>query len=304
MKILRRLTCGTAVWVLLASVHFAQTTQAPKTGQKAGEAKSDSSSKSGTPQSPDPTAKAGTSQGADAAPKPQQTPAAQSSGAAGQDSQANKGVAQTGMDRPAILVQADTDEATTKILLRVDAKPVQSDLETGLLTSTQFPKLQVRPSVTLVGDAEPGKAGEFLVQLKIGGLVAFGDSSTPLLYKGRQVELLRFSKPGLFAKPPVGDAFVAREGEPLTILLENPSAFGYSNVRARLRFENEDVCLFKSESFRQAASTAGQPDASQPQSCDANSKWTEFEIPQYAQVSLHADPSTSWFFDSATGYAR
>ncbi|HEX7285491.1 MAG TPA: hypothetical protein VF532_04875, partial [Candidatus Angelobacter sp.] len=47
-----------------------------------------------------------------------------------------------------------------------------------------------------------------------------------------------------------------------------------------------------------------QPDASQPQSCDANSKWTEFEIPQYAQVSLHADPSTSWFFDSATGYAR
>jgi hypothetical protein len=207
---------------------------------------------------------------------------------------------QTGIDRPAILVPADSDEVSTKILLRgLDSKPVAGDLETGLLASTLQPTFLVRPSVTLLAEPVPAKAGEFLTQLKIDGLVAFGESTTPLLYKGRQVEVLRFSKPGLVAKPPFGDSFVARESQLLSLLLENPSTFAYKSVRARLRFDNQDVCLFTAENFGQKpASPADQ------QSCDANSKWTEFEIPQYAQVSLRADPSSSWFFDPSTGFAR
>jgi len=207
---------------------------------------------------------------------------------------------QAGIDRPAILVPADSDEVTTKILLRgLDSQPVAGDLETGLLTSTLQPTFLVRPSVTLLADPVPAKAGEFLTQLKINGLVLFGESSASLLYKGRQVEVLRFSKPGLVAKPPVGDSFVAREGQPLSILLENPSTFAYDSVRARLRFDNQDVCLFSAEKFDQRpAPTVDQS------SCDVNSDWTKFEIPQFAQVSLRADPSSSWFFDPNTNYAR
>src|ERR1017187_10670718 len=45
-----------------------------------------------------------------------------------------KELVQTGIDRPAILVPADSDEVTTKILLRgLDSQPVAGDLETGLL---------------------------------------------------------------------------------------------------------------------------------------------------------------------------
>src|ERR1700733_5432433 len=82
---------------------------------------------------------------------------------------------QAGIDRPAILVPADSDEVTTKILLRgLDSQPIAGDLETGLLTSTLQPTFQVRPSVTLLADPVPAKAGEFLTQLKINGLVLFG----------------------------------------------------------------------------------------------------------------------------------
>lgn len=217
-------------------------------------------------------------------------------------SKAARDPVQAGIDRPTILVPADSDEVTTKILLRgLDSQPATGELETGLLTSASQPTFLVRPSVIVLSESAPlsSKPGEFLVQLKIDGLVAFGDSSTPLLYKGRQVEILRFSKPGLIAKPPVGDSLVAREGQPLSILLENPSTFAYDSVRARLRFDDQDVCLFSAESFRQAS-----PAASDHPSCDVNSEWTKFEIPQYAQVSLRADPSSSWFFDPNTNYAR
>jgi hypothetical protein len=47
---------------------------------------------------------------------------------------------QSGIDRPAILIPADSDEVTTKILLRgLDAEPGVGDLEAGLLSSTLQP---------------------------------------------------------------------------------------------------------------------------------------------------------------------
>ena len=262
MTSFRRPLSGAVVGVLFASVVLAQTAAGP---EKAADKKQDATTGSNSPS---------------------KTTA--------------RDPVQTGIDRPAILVPADSNEVTTKILLRgLDSQPVAGDLETGLLTSTLQPTFLVRPSVTLLAEPAPAKAGEFLTQLKIEGLVVFGESSAPLLYKGRQVEVLRFSKPGLVAKPPVGDSFVAREGQPLSILLENPSTFAYDSVRARLRFDNQDVCLFSAENFGQKPPpAAGQP------SCDVNSDWTKFEIPQYAQVSLRADPSSSWFFDPNTNYAR
>jgi hypothetical protein len=207
---------------------------------------------------------------------------------------------QTGIDRPAILVPADSDEVTTKILLRgLKSQPVAGDLETGLLIASSQPTFLVRPGVTLVGDPVAAESGEYLTQLRIDGLVVFGDSSAPLLYKGRQVEVLRFSKPGLVAKPPIGDSFIAREDQSFSILLENPSTFSYSSVRARLRFDDQDVCLFSAEEFGEKSA-----EPSAQGSCDVNSDWTEFKIPQFAQTSLKAIPSSTWFVDPNTNYAK
>jgi hypothetical protein len=196
---------------------------------------------------------------AQTAPGPEKSEEKKQDAAGGSDSHTKAAVkdpVQSGIDRPAILVPADSDEVTTKILLRgIDSKPAIGDLETGLLVSTLQPSFLVRPSVTLLAEPVPGKAGEFLTELKIDGLVAFGESSAPLLYKGRQVEVLRFFKPGLIAKPPLGDSFVVRENSSqpssLLLVLENPSTFVYKSVRARLRFDNQDVCLFAAENFGQ-----------------------------------------------------
>jgi hypothetical protein len=225
----------------------------------------------------------------------------------------DKSPVQSGIDRPAILIPADTDEVTTTILLRgLDAKPESGELEAGLLISAQEPSLLIRPTVALIGTSiAQGK--DFLTTIKVTGLSPFGDTSAPLLYKGKQVETLRFSKPGLLAKPPVGDSFVIREQsfkrlnqfihgpEPPAILLvlENPSTFQYESVRGRLRFDNHDICLFTAEKFRNSP----KPEAGDS-SCNTSDSWTEFNIPQYAHVSLRAQPAWSWFFDPATNYAR
>jgi hypothetical protein len=213
---------------------------------------------------------------------------------------------QSGIDRPSILVQADADVVITKILLRgLEGTPATGDLEAGLLTSNLQPNFLVRPKVTLLAQSKTDKPNEYIVTLQIEGLAVFGESSAPLLYKGRQVELLRFSKPGLVAKPPVGDAFIVREAKnkgadqapSILLVLENPSTFGYKTVRARLRFDNRDVCLFTAEDF-------GDKHQNSKGDCNTSDAWTEFDIPQYAQVSLRAEPSTSWFYDPATDFAK
>ena len=78
------------------------------------------------------------------------------------------------------------------------------DLEAGLLVVPQQPGLQVRPSVKLVR-SRSRQGGRSLATLTISGLVAFGETSVSILYKGHQVETLRFFKAGLIAKP-VGDS--------------------------------------------------------------------------------------------------
>ncbi len=226
---------------------------------------------------------------------------------------------QAGMDRPPIVVRADGDEVETTIKLRgLDGKPAASDFELGRMAMPQHPNLVALPSLKLQGDPQQTGVGEFQTTFKIGGLGFFGDGDIPLLYKGRQVEILRFSKPGLIVKPPVGDSFVAREDQPLMIVLENPSGFVYDHVRARLRFGNTDVCLFTAQDSE--PKTGGDPVAPDKNSttsnrkedvkknaqvtCDQSSTWTEFKIPPYAQISLWASPSTNWFRDPATGFAR
>jgi hypothetical protein len=234
--------------------------------------------------------------------------------------------AQTGIDQPVIVVPATSDEVTVRVLLRgLDAAPAASDIEAGLLVSTNQPGLQMRPSVTLLSSAAvPDKPKDYQGELKIRGLVAFGESNAPLLYKGRQVESLRFSKPGLVAKPAGEGGFVAREGSGLPIVLENPSAFEYKSVRARLRFAGTDKCAFEVEIFpgsnapggtaaKGADAKAREPVKSGPQEaggkqdgarCNTFEKWTAFDVPRYAQVTVRADSASEWFQDPDTRFAR
>jgi hypothetical protein len=179
----------------------------------------------------------------------------------------------------------------------------------------------MRPRITLVKvtrvpstaptppAAGAGTSGDFVVELKVRDLIAFGESTVPLLYRGKEVESLRFSKPGLIAKAVGEGGFVAREGETrlfsrkrrtawLPLVLENTSAFEYKSVRARLRFANTDVCGFETEKF------AGSPAAKSSTSCDKFEEWTAFDIPSYAQVTLRAEPNPAWFRDPKTNLAR
>src|SRR5205085_232937 len=108
-------------------------------------------------------------------------------------------------------------------------------LEVGLLTSQQ-PNLIARPHIDLVSASPTGQTNQYALALKFEGLMPFGDSNLPLLYQGKQVDLLQFSRPGMSVAPSSGDTFIAREGQPLLIVLDNHSAFAYDNVKARLRF--------------------------------------------------------------------
>jgi len=203
-----------------------------------------------------------------------------------------------GIDRPAVFVPASVDYANVRVLLRgVKEEPKQAELEMGPLVNSQYPSLQIQPIVNLVSAQAIGSDWE--VELKIQDLVPFGESSTPLFYQGRQVEVLRFSKTGLIVRPAVEGSYVARQGEKFLLVLENPSTIEYQHVRARLRFEDIDVCSFAVERFSGSA-----PEPGKHSDCSAFNNWTDFGVPRYAQVSLRADPDAQWFNDPQTGSAR
>lgn len=215
------------------------------------------------------------------------------------------GTPRLGADQPAALVPAHSDAVTVRVLLRdLDAPPTSADLEAGLLVSARQPNLLQRPAIQVLGaHAAPAPAApkDQLVTLRVSGLLAFGETSVPLLYRGRVVETLRFSRPGLIVKPAVDGGFVARGGSPLALVLENPLPQGYRAVRARLRFGQADVCHFVPERF--AAGTATAAPAQSP-SCSDDAHWTRFDMPRQAQVTLQARPADDWFLDPASGRAR
>ena len=142
-----------------------------------------------------------------------------------------------GQGRPPIIISATENEITTRISLSLDAEPEKGDLELGLLTCDQHPDHRIVPTVTQVAATEDKAAKLWQVTLKISGLIPFGDSSAPLLNKGRQIETLRFHRSGLIVRAPIDAPIVAREADrTMLVVLENPAPFSYSRVRARFRF--------------------------------------------------------------------
>jgi hypothetical protein len=205
-----------------------------------------------------------------------------------------------GVDQVVIVVPATSEEASAAILLRgLDEKPIKADLELGLLKSSQQPGLLVHPEFDLVSATQTANENDYVVVLSIRRLVVFGDISVPVSYRGKLVQVLHFSKPGLVARASGEGGLVAREGSPLLIVLENPSAFAYE-LRARLRFGDTDVCVFRSEFFgdEKDAKPGDEKEAkTSARTCEQYGAWTSFRIPQYAQVTLRAQPDPIWFVD-------
>lgn len=207
---------------------------------------------------------------------------------------------QAAVDQAVIVLPATSEEASVPVLLRgVDEKPVQSDFALGLLKSSQQPGLLVQPSFELISATPTAAKGDYIVVLKVHDLVAFGDTTVPLHHRGRLVQLLHFSKPGLVAKASDEGGLVAREGSPLLIVLENPSAFEYKPLRARLRFGDSDVCVVESERF-----DADKQAPTKDEACANYSAWTPFSMPRYAQVTLRAPTDPNWFVDPERGFPR
>jgi hypothetical protein len=202
-----------------------------------------------------------------------------------------------GQGRPPIVIPANTDEAEVRLQLTLDARPEPGDLELGLLTTEQNQDQRIIPTVQL-RPVPAGKDRTWDVVLNVTGLVPFGDSTAPLLYRGRQVETLRFHKTGLIVRPPADGPVVAREREgTLLLVLENPSRFEYKSVKARVRFQNADVCAFTADWF------GGSPQQSSGD-CLNGDQWSAFEVRGFSQVSLRAPIQPEWFRDPGTEFAR
>jgi hypothetical protein len=231
-------------------------------------------------------------------------------------------------DHPPLLVSACQDDVEGNfVLLNWGEEPQKEDLKSGNLANTQYPDLKVRPSVELTEkNPATGQRGNYEVKLKIGGIIPFGESSASLFYKDKPAGTLRFFKPGLIPRFPAEGGIVVRQNDRLLLILENPSEYEYRNVRARLRFENADVCSFGVEQI----TAEGKPERAKlwlgekfldrlsdwfarnrPSSlsvskgeCADSTRWTEFHIPRYAQVSLRSDTQAKWFEDPQTGFAK
>jgi len=148
--------------------------------------------------------------------------------------------------RPPFLIRADQDQIDDRVQVHSqdNAVPTAADFTAGLLTSGQT-GLIARPAIEMVKAVAVGKPGDYTVDLRIEALMPFGESNADLLYKGTTIGLLRFSRPGVAVGPADGTTIIARQPNPLLLVLDNHSAFTYKDVAARLRFQDHDFCTFE-----------------------------------------------------------
>jgi hypothetical protein len=201
---------------------------------------------------------------------------------------------------PPLLIRADQDQIQKQVLVHSPdgSQPTQADFTAGPLSSPQ-PTFIARPTIDLVRTVAGSKTSDYIVDLSIEAMMPFGESSADLLYRGTQIDFLRFSRPGVAATPANGTVFVARQPGPLLLVLDNRSAFAYKHVTARLRFQDHDFCEFEVGALQGARPKGA------PADCADETAWKVFEIPQYAQVTLRAPVlPPEWFRDPGSDYTR
>lgn len=200
---------------------------------------------------------------------------------------------------PPAVVPAFANRVTVKLTMKgLGAAPADGDLVAGMLVNEQFPSLRTIPTVSVKSAVQEGQ--NWAVTLELSGLIPFGASSVPLFYKGAAAETVRLQKTGLSVQPR-SDVAVT-EGQDELLVLENPSDVEYSSVRARLRFQDVDVCTFRAEQFQGGPKAT--PSVPAAAGCEQLDRWTTFNVPKYAAVSLRFRPDASWFRDYGTWIAR
>jgi len=205
-------------------------------------------------------------------------------------------------------MSAAADEATATFRLTETDALLAEDITLGPLVSTAKPAFQIVPDRRKVEIAEvtsartvenAGAAREWIVSILVGHLIPFGESTVPVLVRGETRQTLRFQKPGLIARAPSGTALEVKEGRLLLVVLENPTPFQYSSVRARWRFHQTEVCTAIVDAPPKAkASDSAMPDCQEP------STWVAFDVRQHAPVTLQVTPAVEWFQDAQTGFPR
>jgi hypothetical protein len=220
-----------------------------------------------------------------------------------------------GQGVPAVILSPTQTVVDVRVRLPVDEASFQKrDLKAGLLTSTSDPDLRILPGIEVTSDVKTVKPTDSL-DVTISGLVAFGELTVPLYYGGRQVETLRFHKPGLIVKRPGGgDTIAQQENDSLLIVLENPSAEDYQGVAARVRFQEVDECRVTPDQPGGKGKASGQTwwnwirhafrRAPEPGDCVTDENWSTFAVRRSSQVSLMVPLHDAWFEDVESGLTR
>jgi hypothetical protein len=203
--------------------------------------------------------------------------------------------------KPAILVPASSDEVTTVVHFSGVDKPRFEDIALGALVNDQKPNQHIIPKLTNPAPTDPKlkidrTKKDWDVPITVGNLIPFGESTVPLLLNRQPNQTLHFYKAGLVAKPTAESGFAVREGNQLLIVLENPTAFDYSKVRARLRFQDVEVC--------QAKADKSQGGCSGDKNCDDPANWVWFPVLKHSPVTLRVPPAPEWFRDPQTSFPK
>jgi len=209
--------------------------------------------------------------------------------------------------KPAIPIKASSEQGFVVVhFSSLTAAPTAKDIALGGLSNDLTPNQHIVPRYTIgcPSDKPPdspceisGKDSDWDVPLVISNLIPFGETSVPILFKRQPNTTVRFQKAGLSAKPPAESGFTVREGNPLFIVLENTTAFEYTNVRARFRFRDVEVC----EASADRTSDGKDGDNSK---CSNPKEWASFSVPKYAPVTLRVPPAPQWFRDPVTEFPK
>jgi hypothetical protein len=200
--------------------------------------------------------------------------------------------------RPAVPVSASSDRADTVVHFSGIDQPGTQDIALGALANDQKPNQHIIPTLTV--SAITGSNKDWDVAVTVHDLIPFGESTVPVLLKRQPNQTLRFQKAGLVAKPAAETGFAVREGNQLLIVLENTSAFDYPMVRARLRFQDVEVCQATAD--QSVDGKAGNPGDNKH--CDNPTQWASFSVSKYAPVTLRVPPAPEWFLDPKTSFPK
>lgn len=145
--------------------------------------------------------------------------------------------ANAGQGYPARTLRATATRGTATIQVNLLPNTGKQDVRAGLLESVSSPDYKVVPDLNVITDFAVKEPTVRPIDVEVGGLVPFGEMTVPILYQGKQVETVRFLKPGLIVRPPAEGPTVADEevGEVL-LVLENASAEEYPRVGSACAF--------------------------------------------------------------------